>query len=73
MKVIVTKLDTKIYHVILLQQGSPEKPLSDLGLLSYRSYWTAAIMEYVLGKLKEKEQSKRSNRDTEENRLQLSV
>lgn len=45
--------------------GSPEKPLSDLGKLSYRSYWSYVLLDHLrklqLGALSIKEVSKNTS------------
>jgi hypothetical protein len=49
---VALPIDTYLYSGYLLSKkeqrlGSPEKPLSGLGALGYKNYWTLALMRYL--------------------------
>ena len=46
------------------QAGSPEKPLSDLGRISYHSYWKSTIMEYLYNSTMSKLSIRTISKDT---------
>ena len=53
--------------------GSPEKPLSDLGLLSYRSYWSYAILTELIEAKNAANANDDDSSNTKENPPQITI
>lgn len=46
-KVCICSLAGYLLSKVEEKVGSPERPLSDLGLISYRSYWKEVLLRYL--------------------------